>query len=60
MLGIYTLLCALLAVAGRDTRIGAMGTFLLALLFTPLAVGIVLTILRPMPKPRPQQHDGRC
>lgn len=47
MLTIYIMLCMLLAFVGRRTRVGAIGVFILALLFTPLAVGLVFAVLRP-------------
>jgi len=50
MLGVYLVLCLLLGIVGRHTRIGIVGVFLLAVLFTPLAVGIVLALARPLPK----------
>ncbi len=49
-IGLYFGLCLLLGIAARRTRIGAAGVFLLAVIFTPLVVGIVLAILRPMPQ----------
>ena len=49
MIGLYLALCFLLAIAGRGTRIGASGVFLLAALFTPIAVGMVFAMLRRMP-----------
>jgi len=49
-LGIYFVLCMLLGVAGRNTRTGFFGAFLLSVIFTPLLVGIVLAIARPLPK----------
>ena len=49
MLGIYVLFCLLLAFVGRKTRVGAFGIFLLSVIFTPLVVGLVFAIVRPMP-----------
>jgi hypothetical protein len=34
---------------GRRTRVGAMGVFLLSMIFTPLLVGIIFSIVRPLP-----------
>ena len=50
MLCIYMLLCLLLAIVGRGTRVGPFGIFLLSVIFTPILVGIVLAIVRPLPK----------
>jgi hypothetical protein len=59
MIGIYLMLCLLVAVAGRGTRVGPVGIFLLAVILTPLAVGVVLAVLRPSPKPKPTRiTDG--
>ncbi len=49
MIGIYAAFSLLLGVAGRNTRVGGFGIFLLAVLFTPIVVGLVLAIVRPMP-----------
>ena len=58
MIGLYLLLCALLAFAGRRTRVGAAGIFLLALIFTPLAVGLILAILGPPSHNRPSRESS--
>jgi hypothetical protein len=50
MVGIYFLLCLLLGIVGRGTRVGGIGVFLLAVIVTPLVVGIVLAVLRPLPR----------
>ncbi|MBT3307053.1 MAG: hypothetical protein HN377_11310 [Alphaproteobacteria bacterium] len=58
MIGLYMALCFLLAIAGRGTRIGASGVFLLAVMFTPIAVGMVFAMLRQMsPKETPKNAD---
>ena len=49
VLSIYLALCALLAVAGRKTRPGSIGVFLLSVIFTPLLVGSILALARPVP-----------
>jgi len=49
MIGIYVFFCALLAIVGRRTRVGTMGVFLLSIIFTPLLVGIIFSIVRPLP-----------
>lgn len=49
-LGIYFVLCMFLGIVGRKTRTGFFGVFLLSVIFTPLLVGIVLAIARPLPK----------
>lgn len=49
-IGIYLVLCSMLAYAGRKTRIGAFGVFLCSVIFTPLVVGLIFALLRPMPK----------
>ena len=58
MITIYIILCILLAFVGRRTRVGAIGVFLLALLFTPLAVGLVLAVLRPTRIDQPAASAG--
>ena len=58
MIGLYMLLCALLAFAARQTRIGAAGVFLLAVIFTPLAVGLLIAILRPLPHSERRRARG--
>lgn len=50
MIGLYFLLCVLLSFAGRRTRVGAAGMFILSVLFTPLLVGLILAVLGPAPK----------
>lgn len=50
MLGLYIALCLILGVAGRHSRLGAVGIFLLSLVFTPILVGMILVILRPLPR----------
>lgn len=58
MIGLYMVLCFLLAIVGRGTRIGASGVFLLAVLFTPIAVGMVFAMMRPLrPKETSQNLD---
>ncbi|MBF0255213.1 MAG: hypothetical protein HQL47_01885 [Gammaproteobacteria bacterium] len=57
MIGIYLMLCLLVAVAGRSLRIGPIGVFLLAVLLTPLAVGLVMAVLRPKPGFK-KEHSG--
>ena len=54
MLSIYLALCALLAVAGRKTRPGILGVFLLSVIFTPLLVGSILALARPSPSKSPR------
>jgi predicted MFS family arabinose efflux permease len=49
-IAIYLLLCLLLAIAGRRSRIGAFGVFLCSVIFTPLLVGLIFALLRPFPK----------
>lgn len=49
-IGIYLVLCLILAYAGRKSRIGAFGVFLCCVIFTPLLVGLILALLRPFPK----------
>ncbi|WP_420402305.1 hypothetical protein [Nisaea sp.] len=49
-ISIYLLLCLVLAVVGRRSRIGAFGVFLCSVIFTPLLVGLVFALLRPFPK----------
>lgn len=49
-IGLYLVLCLMLAYVGRRTRIGAFGVFLASVLLTPLLVGFVLALLRPLPK----------
>ncbi len=59
MIGIYATFCALLAIVGRRTRVGAMGIFLLSVIFTPLLVGIIFAIVRPLPILKaPTSSDG--
>lgn len=50
LIGVYLLLCMLLGIVGRSTRVGAVGIFLLSVIFTPLLVGTILAIARPLPK----------
>lgn len=50
MLGLYIALCLILGAVGRHSRLGAIGIFLLALVFTPILVGMVLVVLRPLPR----------
>jgi len=49
-IGIYLVLCLILAIAGRRSRIGAFGVFLSSVIFTPLLVGFIFALLRPLPK----------
>jgi vacuolar-type H+-ATPase subunit I/STV1 len=49
-IGIYLVLCLILAIAGRRSRIGAFGVFLGSVIFTPLLVGLIFALLRPLPK----------
>lgn len=56
MIGIYAVFSLLVGVAGRNTRVGAFGVFLLAVLFTPIIVGLVLSIVRQMPVIKRDQH----
>lgn len=46
-LALYLFLCVLIAIAGRKSRVGPAGLFLLSLIFTPLVVGIVLALVLP-------------
>ncbi len=60
MIGIYATFCALLAIVGRHTRVGVMGIFLLSVIFTPLLVGLILALSRPLPKLKaPMSANGR-
>lgn len=49
-IGLYVLLSVILAYAGRRSRVGAFGIFLCCIVFTPLLVGLVFAVLRPIPK----------
>lgn len=49
-LGLYVLLSLILAYTGRRSRIGAFGIFLCCVIFTPLLVGLVLALVRPVSK----------
>jgi hypothetical protein len=49
MLGIYMVLCMVLGIVGRGSRIGFFGIFLLSVIFTPLLVGVILSFTRPLP-----------
>lgn len=49
---LWLLLSALVGYMGRNRAAGFMGTFIAALLFTPLIVVIVLIVSRPAPQPR--------
>ncbi len=44
---VYFLACLIVALVGRNTRVGAFGFFLLSLVFTPLIAGIVLLAAKP-------------
>lgn len=57
MLGLYIALCFILAIAGRHTRLGPIGIFLLSLVFTPIIVGMILTAIRPMPRQEAHTHS---
>jgi hypothetical protein len=48
LIAVYLLLCAVLGFLGRGTRIGAAGVALLAVIFTPLLVALVLSVTRPI------------
>lgn len=56
---LYFFLCLVLGIAGRGTRVGGIGIFLLAVLFTPLLVGLILAILRPLPKPKVRRPSSQ-
>ncbi len=43
---LYIFICVLTGLCGKDTRIGFFGTFLIALVTTPLVVLPVLLLLR--------------
>jgi hypothetical protein len=47
---IYLVLCLMLAIAGRRSRIGSFGVFLCSVICTPLLVGLTFALLRPFPK----------
>jgi hypothetical protein len=47
MLVAYLLLNLAVAYAGRHTHVGALGTFLLSLFFTPLVAMLFLALFRP-------------
>jgi preprotein translocase subunit SecG len=44
---LYLILCILVGIIGRRTRIGFWGTTFIALLFTPFIVFICLMLLQP-------------
>lgn len=44
---LYIVVCALAAYFGRHTRLGYGGTFVVALLFTPLLVVLALLLFAP-------------
>ncbi len=52
LIAVYLLFCALVGFFGRGTRVGALGMFLLSVIFTPLLVGIILAIVRPPARAR--------
>ena len=58
LIGVYLLLCLLLGIVGRGTRVGIVGIFLLSVIFTPLLVGTILAIARPLPKPKRPKSSG--
>lgn len=58
VIAIYFALCVVLGIAARGTRAGAIGVFLLSVIFTPLLVGIILAIARPLPKAKASKPSG--
>ena len=53
---LYILICVLTGLCGRDTRIGLLGTFIIAVVLTPL---LLLPVLMLMGSPRrndPSRH----
>jgi hypothetical protein len=48
-ISIYVVLCLMVAYRGRRTQLGYMGTFLLSVFLTPVAVFIGLLLLTPSP-----------
>jgi len=50
---IWLLLAALVGYMGRNRAAGFVGTFIAAVLFTPLIVAIVLIASQPARRPRP-------
>ncbi|MEJ2611882.1 MAG: hypothetical protein P8179_17845 [Candidatus Thiodiazotropha sp.] len=60
MITVYIFLCLLLGFVGRSTRVGGIGIFLLAMIFTPLAVGLIMAVFRPPQNAKPSatlHHD---
>jgi hypothetical protein len=59
---IYVLACLLTALFGRQRRMGAIGTFLMSLLITPVLMLLVLALTGPAPqiewRRRPDQRLG--
>ena len=56
-IAIYVALAALVGVLGYGRRIGVLGTFILALVFTPLLMLLVLIITRSKPQ-HPHEHSS--
>ena len=48
-LTIYLLACLLVAQYGRDRRMGFIGTFIISLFITPVAMLIILALTGPSP-----------
>ena len=48
-LTIYLLACLLVAMYGRDRRMGFIGTFIISLFITPVAMLIILALTGPSP-----------
>ena len=53
---LYVLICALTGICGRHTRIGLLGTFIAALVLTPLLVLPILLLTAPYQRIERNRH----
>lgn len=58
---IYLVVCACVAMIGRDTLLGPFGIFVVSVVFTPILVLLILVLFGPRHPPyvRYPREDGR-